>query len=204
MIELLAVATITLLAVISPGADFAMITRNSLIYGRKSGVYSSLGISIGVLVHVFYTLVGIGILISQTPSLFIAIRTIGAFYLIYIGYKTFISKNISFNNSEKLDVIGNFSSFKNGFFTNALNPKTTLFVLSVYTQVVSFSTPLYIQILYGLFMSFSHLIWFIFVAYFLSSNRLRVSLLNKQKAINMFIGIVLAMLGLWLMLSQLI
>ncbi|OKP03448.1 LysE family translocator [Xenorhabdus eapokensis] len=204
MIELFAIATVTILAVISPGADFAMITRNSLIYGRKSGIYSSLGISTGVLVHVFYTLIGIGVLISQTPSLFSIIRIVGALYLIYIGYNTFISKNTAFDNSEKSEIIGNFDSFKNGFFTNALNPKTTLFVLSVYTQIVSSSTPLYIQILYGIFMSFSHLIWFSFVAYFLSSNRLREKLLNKQKAINMVIGIALAIIGLWLMISQLI
>ncbi|MBE8589449.1 LysE family translocator, partial [Xenorhabdus griffiniae] len=85
MIELFSIATVTILAVISPGADFAMITRNSLIYGRKSGIYSSLGISAGVLVHVFYTLVGIGVLINQTPSFFAIIRIVGALYLIYIG-----------------------------------------------------------------------------------------------------------------------
>ncbi|MDX7990565.1 LysE family translocator [Xenorhabdus sp. Reich] len=204
MIELFAVATITILAVISPGADFAMITRNSLIYGRKSGFFSSLGISAGVLLHVFYTLVGIGILISQTPSLFLLIKNIGALYLIYIGYKTFISKKNPVDNNDKPEIIDNFSSFKNGFFTNALNPKTTLFVLSVYTQVVNPSTPLYIQIMYGIFMSFSHFIWFSFVAYFLSSDKLRAKLLSKQNIINRAIGITLAILGLWLMISQLV
>ncbi|MBD1226778.1 LysE family translocator [Xenorhabdus griffiniae] len=204
MIELFSIATVTILAVISPGADFAMITRNSLIYGRKSGIYSSLGISAGVLVHVFYTLVGIGVLINQTPSFFAIIRIVGALYLIYIGYNTFISKDISVDDDDKSETIGNFDSFKNGFFTNALNPKTTLFVLSVYTQIVSISTPLYTQILYGMFMSFSHLIWFSFVAYFLSNNKLREALLNKQKAINIVIGIVLVMLGLWLIFLQLI
>jgi threonine/homoserine/homoserine lactone efflux protein len=55
-------------------------------------------------------------------------------------------------------------AFRNGFFTNALNPKTTLFVVSVYTQVVHADTPIGIQIGYGLFMSVAHGMWFSLVA----------------------------------------
>ena len=50
MIELVTVAVITLLAVISPGADFAMITRNSLVYGRCAGLIASAGIAVGVVI----------------------------------------------------------------------------------------------------------------------------------------------------------
>ncbi|MGL4858446.1 MAG: LysE family translocator, partial [Enterobacteriaceae bacterium] len=92
MFELLAVATITILAVISPGADFAMVTRNSLIYGRAAGLFSSLGIAFAVQLHVFYTLIGVGLIIGSSPTLFLLIRGAGALYLIYIGYQTFISK----------------------------------------------------------------------------------------------------------------
>lgn len=52
--ELIAVAGITLLAVISPGADFAIVTKNSYLYGRKIGVLTALGISLSVLFHAAY------------------------------------------------------------------------------------------------------------------------------------------------------
>ena len=65
MIEALAVATITILAVISPGADFAMVTRNSMILSRRAGVLTATGISLGVLVHVAYSMAGIGLLIAK-------------------------------------------------------------------------------------------------------------------------------------------
>lgn len=55
MAEFIAVILITILAVVSPGADFAIVTKNSYLYGRKIGVFTSLGISLGVLVHVTYT-----------------------------------------------------------------------------------------------------------------------------------------------------
>lgn len=53
MNEIIAVATITILAVISPGPDFAMVTRSSYTYGVKTGLICALGIAIGVQAHVF-------------------------------------------------------------------------------------------------------------------------------------------------------
>ena len=72
----LTVALAHLLAVISPGPDFVMITRNSLIYSRRTGVYSALGLGLGILVHVFYSLVGIGFIISKSIILFSIIKFI--------------------------------------------------------------------------------------------------------------------------------
>ena len=58
MTELLAVVAITFFAVISPGPDFAMVSRNSLLLSRRTGVLTALGIAAGVCVHVSYTLLG--------------------------------------------------------------------------------------------------------------------------------------------------
>ena len=87
MTEWIAVITITLLAVISPGPDFAMVTRNSLLLSRRAGVGTALGIALGVLVHVTYTLVGVGLLIQQSMVLFQVLKLVGAAYLIYLGMK---------------------------------------------------------------------------------------------------------------------
>ena len=70
----LTVALAHLLAVISPGPDFIMITRNSLIYSRRTGIYSSIGLGLGILVHVTYSLVGIGLIISKSIILFNTIK----------------------------------------------------------------------------------------------------------------------------------
>ncbi|SKC05532.1 LysE type translocator [Sphingopyxis flava] len=70
MTELIAVVTITLLAVISPGPDFATVTRNSLMLSRRAGVLTALGIGLGILVHITYTLNGVDLLIQQSLWLF--------------------------------------------------------------------------------------------------------------------------------------
>ncbi|WP_340614407.1 LysE family translocator [Xenorhabdus thailandensis] len=194
MTELIAVAVITILAVISPGADFAMITRNSYLYGRWAGIVAAFGIASGVLVHVTYSILGIGILIAHSPNILLAIKMAGAAYLIYIGYKTLISKT-TVGVDINLNKTASMASFRTGFLTNVLNPKTTLFVVSIFTQIVSPSTGIGLQIGYGIFMSLMHLIWFIGVAVFFSHHKLRATMLEKQTVLNRIIGIILMGLG---------
>src|SRR5688572_10012358 len=117
---ILTVALVHLLAVISPGPDFIMITRNSLMYSRKTGIYTAIGLGLGILVHVVYSLVGIGLLISKSILLFNTIKLLGAAYLIYIGYKSLTSKSSNLNilNQDHKKDISIFDAIKIGFFTN--------------------------------------------------------------------------------------
>ncbi|MBB3212437.1 RhtB (resistance to homoserine/threonine) family protein [Herbaspirillum sp. Sphag1AN] len=202
MSELIAVALITILATISPGPDFAMVTRNSYLYGRKAGVLSALGIACGVQIHVFYTMFGVGFVIDHSPTLFTAIKLVGALYLIYIGWKTFRNRSSLQINLQAASPMSTMTMFSNGFLTNALNPKTTLFVVSTYTQVVNPDTALTTQFGYGLFMSATHFLWFAIVALLISCPTLRTRLLTQQRRVDTCIGIVLVGLGIALSLSQ--
>lgn len=150
--ELITVVVLQLLVIISPGPDFAIICRNSLVYSRKTGIYSALGLASGILVHVTYSLVGIGLIISKTIILFSAIKLLGAVYLIYIGYKSLRAEpdnklNQKFNMKKD---ISKFAAVRMGFVNNVLNPKVTLFFLSLFTQVINPHTPLSVKIWYGL------------------------------------------------------
>lgn len=195
MTELIAVAVITILATISPGPDFAMVTRNSYLYGRNPGLLAALGIALGVQVHVFYTMFGIGLIIAHSPALFTLIKMVGAVYLIYIGWKTFANRSKLVIDLDGGAPVSAFKMFCTGFLTNALNPKTTLFVVSTYTQVVQPDTPLAIQFGYGLFMSAAHFVWFAVVATFFSQHAFRSRMIDHQGAIDKLIGSVLMGLG---------
>ncbi|MBN3853442.1 LysE family translocator [Paraburkholderia sp. Ac-20340] len=201
MNEILAVALITILAVISPGPDFAMVTRNSYAYGRRSGLVSAVGVAFGVQVHVFYTVFGIAVVISHSPVLFLAMKFFGAGYLIYIGYQSLTNRSrvtLDLSGGGQLSL---WSAFRHGFLTNALNPKTMLFVVSSYTQVVKPGSPFGVDLAYGVFMSFAHLAWFSLVAIFFSSAVLRKAMLEKQRIVDRVIGTALISLGLSLMLT---
>jgi RhtB (resistance to homoserine/threonine) family protein len=203
MVELLSVVVITLLAVISPGADFAMVTRNSMMYSRRVGLLTALGIASGVWVHVFYSMLGIGLIISQSIFLFNLIKFAGAAYLIYLGIRMLMTKpQTQINESQATVNLSSWKAFRIGFLTNTLNPKTTLFVVALFTQVISQSTPVFIQLAYGMFMSLAHLLWFCLVAYFFSSVRVRSIVQGIRHWIDRSIGGVLVLLGLTLAFSS--
>lgn len=202
--EFLTVAIVHLLAVMSPGPDFAMISRNSFVYSRKTGIYSSIGLALGILVHVTYSLVGIGFIISKSIVLFSIIKFLGAGYLIFIGYKSLKAKPHKLSReqlSEKND-IDKFAAIKMGFLTNALNPKATLFFLSLFTQVISPETPLFIQALYGLEMSVMTFVWFAFVASVLSHQAIKIRFSAVHHHIEKIFGIILIALGVKIALSS--
>lgn len=209
MQELLAVMTITVLAVISPGADFAMVTRASWRHGRRAGLWAALGIAAGVQVHVAYTLVGVGLLIVQVPWLFTMIKWIGAAYLVYIGWRTLRDRSPVVDVTQEGEAsaspeAGNagparwreaFQAFRTGFFTNALNPKTTLFVVSTFTQVVHPGTGWALGLAYGAFMSFAHWAWFSLVALGFSAGWMREAMVRRQHLVRRTIGGALMTLG---------
>ncbi|MES5821385.1 LysE family transporter [Streptomyces sp. RG80] len=195
MTEIIAVAVITVLAVIAPGADFAMVVRNSYLHGRRTGLLAATGVAAGVLVHVTYTMLGVGLLIASSTFLFTVIKLVGAAYLVYIGVRTFRTRGEVRVDLETQSDLTPLKALRSGFLTNVLNPKTTLFVVSTFAQVVSPGTPVYQQVGYGLFMSLAHLLWFGVVAVFFSHDRMRTLMLRGQKILNKVIGSVLAGLG---------
>jgi len=204
--QFLTVALVHFLAVISPGPDFAMVTRNSLLYSRKAGVYTSIGLALGIAVHVAYSLLGIGLLISNSIVLFSIIKYVGAAYLIYIGYKSLKTKQQSIQESKDLLVpekqVSAFYSIRIGFLTNVLNPKATLFMLALFTQVISPATPKMIQILYGLEMVVATFVWFSLVSIFFSNSHIRVKICKYQHYIEKVTGGVLIALGIKVALTS--
>lgn len=126
-------------ALISPGPDFVMAVRNSILYTRKTGIFTAAGFGLGVGVHIFYTLVGIAAVISQSIFLFSLIKYAGAAYLFYIGFKALRSKGFhasAAGASSKSQSLSPVQALWSGFLTNLLNPKATLFFLAVFTQFI--------------------------------------------------------------------
>jgi RhtB (resistance to homoserine/threonine) family protein len=196
--EFLTVAVLHLLAVMSPGPDFALVTRNSLLYSRRAGVYAAVGIALGILLHVTYCMVGIGLLIASSPLLFSLIKYAGAAYLIYIGGRSLLESATPAEvavPARGTDITAP-AALRSGFFTNALNPKASLFFLSLFSQVVQPATPTPLKLLYGVEMCIATFLWFAAVALVLSHPRLRARFAAAQVWIARGMGIVLIILGL--------
>lgn len=196
------VAGIHLLAVMSPGPDFALVLRNALIYSRRTGVLTAVGLGLGILVHVTYATLGVALVISQSIVLFNTIKLIGAGYLIYLGVKAFLYKpSIATDQPGNESVVSRteptmWDAIRSGFLTNVLNPKATLFFLALFTQVISPQTGVGIKILYGAEMSLVTFTWFALVATLLTQRPVRAAFGRVQHRLEQIFGVILVGLGI--------
>ena len=191
--DFIIIAIIHLIAVISPGPDFALICRQGLIYGRETSIWTSIGIGCGILVHIFYCIIGIAIIIANSIFLFTAIQVMGALYLFYLGalsIKSSYSK-LKVDTSFDREVISSYSAFSMGFLTNILNPKATLFFISLFSIVIQPTTAISIQIFYGLWMSLITGLWFIFLSFFLTTENISKKIDKIGYIIEKVMGLVL-------------
>jgi RhtB (resistance to homoserine/threonine) family protein len=196
---ILSVALIHLLAVASPGPDFIMVTRNSLVYSRQSGIYTAIGLGLGILLHVTYSLLGIALIISQSVLLFSIIKYLGAAYLIYIGIKSLLAKRSKQANLETSHInkdLTKLQAIRIGFLTNATNPKATLFFLSVFTLVIQPSTPLDIKMIMGAEMAIATAVWFAIIATLVSHRIIKIRIMKIQHHIERIMGGILIVFGI--------
>ncbi len=201
--ELLQVSLIAIIMAISPGADFAMVTRNSLFFSRKAGVYSALGVATATWVHTAYTLAGLSLLIAASQEIFTLVKWIGALYLIYVGWKTWSSKMALSESGEHPDTaISAWSFYRQGFITNVTNPKTTLFYVSIFTQIVSKDTPVSMQVLYGFIICLAHAAWFSLLAAGITHSRVLRQIRRVGDRIGQCLGGALVFMGIALLSSR--
>lgn len=202
--EFLLVAMVHLLAVISPGPDFAIVIRNSVASGRQAGRLTALGVGAGIFVHVAYSLLGIGLIVSQSVWLFNLLKLLAGGYLLYLGIKALRTKAqpVSDQAMPSQSHLSSGKAFGQGFVTNGLNPKATLFFLSLFTLIISPDTPVLIQAGYGIYLALATALWFSLVAMLFSHQRVRQGFYRMGHWFDRLMGAVLVGLGLHLALAE--
>ncbi len=189
---------IHLLAVMSPGPDFVMVLKNALQYNRKIAIYTAWGISMGIGIHILYSVAGIAYLLQKNQNIFQIIKIMGALYIIYMGVKTMLSKgqNIKMQANRKEAVIPVKQALKIGFMTNVLNPKASLFFLSIFSLLIPPNVPAWVLIGISLMLITVTFLWFALVS-FIFTNQLIIKRYEKYESIILKIfGTILIMLGI--------
>jgi threonine efflux protein len=196
--EFLLLATAHIFAVASPGADFAVVIKNALKAGKAIGVSTAVGVGLGILVHMGYTLFGLSVLLAKSEWLFSAIRYLGAAYLLWLAFKSFQSRKDSHRliKNQSQTKIRRLDALKQGFFVNVLNPKVTLFFVALFTNIVSPSTPLFVQVGYGLWLSVYTMLWFAFVAWAFSTPRVLMWYQGHGYYVDWGMGVVLSLIAI--------
>ena len=192
-IEFSKVALAHLLAVASPGPDFAIVLKQSLTHGRRTANWTSIGVGTAILLHVGYSLLGLGLLIRSSPLWFTIVKYAGAAYIAWLGLQALQTKPqqpTATNRDAAPNLPRPHGAFATGFLTNALNPKATLFFISLFVLLVSPSTPKLVQAGYGLWMSLATMAWFTFVSVVFTRDDVRGRFLRHGHWIDRALGVV--------------
>ncbi|MFV0574226.1 MAG: LysE family translocator [Vibrio sp.] len=169
---LILITSIHLLAAASPGPDFILVSQQTLTNGKKAGLLCSLGIALGLSVHILYSAFGLAAFIAHSANLLWIIKVLGGAYLMYLGFQGLRSKAKS--NEELVEVSekplpqSNKKMVGMGFLCNVLNPKAPIYFVSLFTLVLSADMPLYQIAIYGVWIMILQFAWFAFIVMLLS------------------------------------
>jgi threonine/homoserine/homoserine lactone efflux protein len=209
--QFLTVAVAHLLAVASPGPDFAMVVRQSLAHGRRAAVWTSIGIGTAILVHVTYALLGIGMLLRASHLWFSVMKYLCAGYLAWIGARSILSRPRRGLAGAPAGAEAELSrpaepapraAWTTGFLTNVFNPKATVFFIAIFASVIDPATPKLIQAGYGLWMSLTTMAWFVMVSGFFTRDDVRRMFLRGGHWIDRGMGAVLLGIAVALALAS--
>jgi threonine/homoserine/homoserine lactone efflux protein len=123
-----------LLLAITPGPGIFYVLARSLAGGRREGIQSSLGTFVGGLFHVFAAALGISAILAASAVAFHTVKYAGAAYLVWLGIRMIRTRNAELIVETAAPSQG---AFRQGIFTEALNPKTALFFLSFIPQFIT-------------------------------------------------------------------
>jgi len=192
---------------VAPGPDFFMVMRNSLSRGRLAGVMTALGIGSALVVHVIYSVLGLALIIASSPAIFGLIRICGALYLLSIAARCFFSRRTDMPDAcVQIEQGGAKDSplrgWREGFWCNLLNPKAALFFLSIFSQFMTPDTSSALRWIYGAEVIVIVTTWFVLLALFLSTGRMRSMYASVARWIDGGVGVIFGGVGCSILVQE--
>ena len=120
--------------IITPGPDLIYVLTKGISAGKKAGLISAVGVTLGIFVHTIFAALGLSVILKTSALAFIIVKIIGAGYLIYLGIKSLVSKDKL--NLIKEKQISTRKIFTQGLLSNTLNPKVALFFMAFLPQFI--------------------------------------------------------------------
>jgi RhtB (resistance to homoserine/threonine) family protein len=179
-----------------------MVLRQSVTFGRRPAIWTSLGIGTGIFLHVAYSLLGIGLLVRSSILAFNILKWLGAIYLAWIGLKALRARPFANGSAASGTAAAQIpavpdrrAAFVTGFLTNVLNPKATLFFVALFSVGINPRTPVLVQSIYGVWMALVTAVWFTLLSFFFSHERVRATFLRCGHWFERVMGVILLGLG---------
>lgn len=208
LVDWLTVALLSGAAIVSPGPNYVVTLKYSLLHSRRAGIWSAVGVAGGNLVHVVLSLLGLAVIVSQSVLLLSTLKWVGAAYLVYLGLKSLKAGKYEADGTEQTDVAdgsgdkGAARVLRSSLLVSTLNPKVTLFYLVLFTQVVEPGTPASVRVVYGLTAVALSFGWYALVALLVSQGAIKDRFRALAHWVERATGAVLIALGIKLAFSR--
>lgn len=203
--EFLTMAFAHLIAVASPGPDLAIVMKHSISYGKRIAIITSAGVGAAIFLHVAYALAGIGLIVKSSPILYQGLILVASGFLLYLGYGAVKAKPSGELEPEAMSgakSISDKKAFTLGFLTNGLNPKATIFFLSLFTVIVDVDTPFIVKGVFGVYLAIATFLWFLFMSLILTKPQVRRVFSRNGYLFDRVMGWVLIVLALNILVSE--
>lgn len=197
--QLVALGGVVLLAAMSPGPDFAIVTRNAMISGRRAGMACGVGIAVGVLVWAVVTTLGIAGLLAASAVAFTAVKLVGAAYLVLLGVRALLAARrgdyTTYQHTPDARATGAVVAFRQGLVTNLLNPKVAVFFVALLPQFLPTSATTVDHLLLAAVAAGVTLTWFTVLAGVVSALRRLLTSNRARRTLDAVTGTLLVGLG---------
>jgi threonine/homoserine/homoserine lactone efflux protein len=189
-VHLPAFLAVSILVVVTPGVDMALVTKNALLHGRSAARATALGVNLGIAIWTVAAALGLAAVIAASAPAFTAIKLVGAAYLVYLGLRAF------FRREQARVVVARGSAFRQGLASNLLNPKIAVFFTSLLPQFFDarHAEPQDLLLL-GLLFNCIGIVWLLAYAELATRGRNLLTRPRVKRALDRLSGIALVALG---------
>ena len=193
-------ATICIVGAMSPGPSMALIIRNSIKYGRLSGILSSVGHAIGIGIYAGISVAGLQIILINNIFLFNTIQFCGSVFLLVLGilFLRDTGQKLSIQDKQK-----SVNSFMQGFAISILNPKILIWFAAIFSQFIEISSTNFVKLTMVLIASSIDGLWYIILTIIVTGFGLKQFLENNTKIIQNISGAVLIFISIIILYNTL-
>ena len=187
----LSMSLICIFGAMSPGPSLAVVVQNTLSGGRLQGVITGIAHGFGIVIWAGLTAGGIGLLITQQPTLFNGMRYAGAAILVYLGIRSLRSTAGAAETLQSTNNSPSASAARDGFLIAILNPKIALFFLALFSQFVRPEAGMGEKVIMALTAGGIDALWYIIVALLLSHSAILDRLRARARFLDRLFGLIL-------------
>ena len=191
---------ICIVGAMSPGPSLSLIIRNSIKFGRFSGLLSSVGHATGIGIYAVISISGLQIILINNIIIFHAIQFCGSVFLLILGimFLRNSKQKLSIEDDQK-----NINSFMQGFAISILNPKILIWFTAIFSQFIEVSSTSFTKLMMVFIASSIDGIWYVIVTIIVTGFGLKQFLENNTRIIQNISGYVLIFLSVFILYRSL-